>query len=200
MYGTEGFEVRKTELYLLAVDDEIPLDERYEAARELQKLNLARVNEKKVRELLKFYTVSEIAEMMNVSFYTIIGVIARIERKGKATVIKRWTPEEDEFLRKNSPQMTIEEIAEKLGRSVGAVRSRAKRLKVRTKQRTPVINRCRSIYDPFVADASFISGYQIAHKHHPECGCCNKQVELYDTVRWVGKEEQKKLMCMKCAG
>jgi len=44
---------------------------------------------------------------------------------------KRWTKEEEEFVRKNYKYMTAKEIADVLGRSVSSVQHKARRMQLR---------------------------------------------------------------------
>jgi hypothetical protein len=59
----------------------------------------------------------------------------------------RWTTKEDDFLRENRPYMSVQEIAQALGRPDNAVKVRATRLGAKTPRHAP----------------GYISGNQIAH-------------------------------------
>lgn len=48
---------------------------------------------------------------------------------------KRWTEEEEEYLRNNYENKTNKELAEKLNRTVGAVQKRAEKLKIAQKRK-----------------------------------------------------------------
>jgi uncharacterized membrane protein len=63
----------KQQLYQIAVDDSQPLDERYAAARELQRRTLS---SRKVYDLIRlwpYHTPSEIADILGVTVPTVIG-------------------------------------------------------------------------------------------------------------------------------
>jgi hypothetical protein len=64
----------KQQLYQIAVDDSQPLEERYAAARELQRRTL---NSRKIYDLIRlwpYHTPSEIADMLDVTVPTVVGV------------------------------------------------------------------------------------------------------------------------------
>lgn len=73
--------MNKAKLYLIAIDDNEPLEKRYDAARKLQEMNLYNADPEKVKELTPFYMASEIAEIMNVNYQVINGIIGKYGKK-----------------------------------------------------------------------------------------------------------------------
>jgi len=67
----------KQQLYEIAVDESQPLDDRYAAARELQRRTLST---RKVYDLIRlwpYHTPSEIADMLDVTVPTVVGVASQ---------------------------------------------------------------------------------------------------------------------------
>jgi len=67
----------KQQLYAIATDDSQPLEERNAAARELQRRTLS---SRKVYDLIRlwpYHTPSEIADMLDVTVPTVVGVASQ---------------------------------------------------------------------------------------------------------------------------
>lgn len=64
-------------LYQIAVDESQPLDDRYAAARELQRRTLSTRKSYELVLLWPHYTPSEIAAMLDVTVPTVIGVASQ---------------------------------------------------------------------------------------------------------------------------
>lgn len=67
----------KQQLYAIATDESQPLEERYAAARELQRRTLS---SRKVYDLIRlwpYHTPSEIAAMLNVTVPTVVGAASQ---------------------------------------------------------------------------------------------------------------------------
>jgi thiamine monophosphate kinase len=67
----------KQQFYEIAVDESQPLEERYAAARELQRRTLSTRKSYELVLLWPHYTPSEIAAMLNVTVPTVIGVASQ---------------------------------------------------------------------------------------------------------------------------
>lgn len=116
---------------------------------------------------------------------------------------RKWSSEEDRYLKENAPHKNVEELARDLGRSVRSVRGRAYSLKIKIKKKKP---KPRRMYDPsvgmhnqpFEATDNFIKDYRFVHKEHPKCGICEYKMTTGDTVRWVAIKMKKILVCGRC--
>lgn len=79
--------------------------------------------------------IQEVADFLDRSISSVYCQISRIKKQkfpGKRnTPLNGWTKEEVAFLKKAHRQMPYSEIAQKLGKKVGSVREKARRLGLR---------------------------------------------------------------------
>lgn len=77
-----------------------------------------------LRRLIKEYSISEIALIMNVTENAVNTACTKFGIS-RATVRVKWTEEEDQFVIRNAGFMSIQRMADMLGRSYAAVQNRA---------------------------------------------------------------------------
>lgn len=77
-----------------------------------------------LRRLIKEYSVQEVAQIMNVTENAVNTACTKFGIS-RATIRVKWSKEEDQFLIRNAGFMSIQRMADMLGRSYAAVQNRA---------------------------------------------------------------------------
>lgn len=77
-----------------------------------------------LRRLIKEYSVKEVAQIMNVTENAVNTACTKFGIS-RASIRVKWSKEEDQFLIRNAGFMSIQRMADMLGRSYAAVQNRA---------------------------------------------------------------------------